>query len=165
MASVAKGTAVRQILTTRLKKLNTDQFKKFKRLLCKTPMNELVCEFDYYDKPNTFQRNASLEEVVEALIQNLGRTYALRAAATVMEKVPQRELAQELAREAGDLQPSHHGLEKKPKGKLKGLTLIGAGTGGIYLAASAAGASVMGPVILAITSGAAILKGIKLLRN
>ncbi|CAM4624004.1 unnamed protein product [Lepidochelys kempii] len=168
MASDAKGTTVRQILTTSLKKLSTDQFKKFKRLLCKTPMNELVCELDYYDKPNTFQRNASLEEVVEALIQNLGRTYALRAAATVMEKVPQRELAQELARETDALKPTHHGLKKTPKGKLKGLTLIGAGTGGIYLgylAASAAGASVMGPVILAITSGAAILKGIKLLRN
>ncbi|CAM5131516.1 unnamed protein product [Natator depressus] len=104
MASDAKGTIVRQILTTSLKKLNPDQFEKFKHLLCETPMNELVCELDYCDEPNTFQRDASLKEVVEALIQNLGRTYALRAAATVMKKVPQRELAQDLGREAEALQ-------------------------------------------------------------
>nr|XP_005312039.2 uncharacterized protein LOC101931268 isoform X1 [Chrysemys picta bellii]XP_023968212.1 uncharacterized protein LOC101931268 isoform X1 [Chrysemys picta bellii] len=112
-----KGAVVRQVLTASLETLRKDQFEKFKDVLCKTPMKELVAEGDaFLDAPNTFQRDASLENLVEDLIGKFGRTYALRATATVLEKIGRRDLAKELQGELQALQVTSHGLRRKPKG-------------------------------------------------
>ncbi|XP_044844039.1 uncharacterized protein LOC123349860 isoform X2 [Mauremys mutica] len=114
--SKMKGALVRQALTASLETLRKDQFEKFKDVLCTTPLKELVQEGDsFLDAPNTFQRDASLENLVEDLIGKFGRTYALRATATVMEKIGRRDLAKELQGELQALQVTSHGLRRKPK--------------------------------------------------
>ncbi|XP_044844080.1 uncharacterized protein LOC123349879 isoform X2 [Mauremys mutica] len=169
--SEVKGAFVRQRLTANLATLRKDQFKKFKDVLCETPVKDLVRAGDeFLDAPNTFQRDASLETLVEDLIGKFGRTNALRAAATVMEKIGRRDLAKELERELHDVAETQHELERRKVGP--GVTLIGFGVGALagagywaMAAASVTGASMFGPVTLGIASGAAVWTGIKYLRK
>ncbi|XP_039366364.1 uncharacterized protein LOC120388539 isoform X2 [Mauremys reevesii] len=117
--SEVKGAFVRQRLTANLATLREDQFEKFKDVLCETPVKDLVRAGDeFLDAPNTFQRDASLETLAEDLIGKFGRTYALRAAATVMEKIERRDLAKELERELHEFEVTQHGLMRKPKGEV-----------------------------------------------
>ncbi|XP_030403115.1 uncharacterized protein LOC115643342 isoform X2 [Gopherus evgoodei] len=110
-----KGAFVRQLLTTYLETLRKDQFKNFRDVLCETPVKDLVRAGDeFLDEPNTFQRDASLETLVEDLIGKFGRTYALTAAATVMEKIGRRDFAKELQGEEEALHVTEC-LRRKPK--------------------------------------------------
>ncbi|XP_053870793.1 uncharacterized protein LOC128829413 [Malaclemys terrapin pileata] len=114
--SEVKRAFVQQRLTANLETLRKDQFEMFKDVLCETSMKDLVRAGDeFLDEPNTFQRDASLENLVEDLIGKFGRTYALTAAATVMEKIGRRDLAKELQREEEVLEPTQC-LRRKPKG-------------------------------------------------
>nr|XP_032626062.1 uncharacterized protein LOC116818890 [Chelonoidis abingdonii] len=113
-----KGAFVRQLLTTNLETLRKDQFENFRDVLCKTPVKDLVRAGDeFLDEPNTFHRDASLETIVEDLIGKCGRTYALTAAATVMEKIGRRDLAKELQGEEEALHVTEC-LRRKPKGEV-----------------------------------------------
>ncbi|XP_034647897.1 uncharacterized protein LOC117888525 isoform X2 [Trachemys scripta elegans] len=116
--SKVKRAFVRQRLTANLETLRNDQFEMFKDVLCETSMKDLVRAGDeFLDEPNTFQRDASLENLVEDLIGKFGRTYALTAAVTVMEKIGRRDLAKELQREEEVLEPTQC-LRRKPKGEV-----------------------------------------------
>ncbi|KAM7134289.1 uncharacterized protein RBU57_017396 [Macrochelys suwanniensis] len=165
MALEIKDTFVRGHLIATLKKLSDGQFETFKNELFKTSMKELVGAGDeYIDEPNVFKELVTVEDTVNKLIGKFGRTYALIAAATVMDKMEKRDLAKVLRREVRDLAVTSHGLKEKPKGReiVKGVFrvttgvaigvvsfgAVGAATAGAPLAASFMGIAVGGAFIV-----------------